>query len=65
MLRAAAWTLGLFGVGTSIVRMYPEAGWVEPLVLIALGFSFLYVSSRIGVQRRRARTALAPKQAAA
>ena len=25
MLRAAAWTLGLFGVGTAIVRMFPES----------------------------------------
>jgi hypothetical protein len=65
MLRAAAWTLGLFGVGTSVVRMFPRAGWVEPLVLMALGFAFLFVSSRIGVRVRRARTALQPKGAAA
>ena len=64
MLRAAAWTVGLFGVGTSVVRMFPQASWVEPLVLLALGFAFLFVSSRIGVHRR-ARTALEPKQAAA
>ncbi len=65
MLRATTWTLGLFGVGTSVVRMFPEAGWVEPVVLIALGFAFLYVSARIGVPGRRARTALTPKHAAA
>jgi hypothetical protein len=65
MMRAAAWTVGLFGVGTSIVRMFPQAAWVEPPVLIALGFSFLYVSSRIGVRDRRARATLEPKQVAA
>jgi len=65
MLRAAVWTIGLFGVGTSVVRMFPRAGWVEPIVLLALGVAFLYVSKRIGVRDRRARTALAPKQAAA
>jgi hypothetical protein len=65
MVRAAAWTVGLFGVGTSIVRMFPQAAWVEPFVLIALGFSFLYVSSRIGVRDRRARASLSPKQVAA
>jgi hypothetical protein len=67
MLRAAAWTLGLFGMGTSIVRMFPRAAWIEPVVLIALGVAFLYVSSRgFRVRRARtARTALAPKQAVA
>jgi hypothetical protein len=64
MLRAAAWTLGLFGVGTSITRMFPESGWTEPLVLIALGIAFLYVSARTGLRERR-ESALAPKQAAA
>ncbi|WP_242345255.1 hypothetical protein [Anaeromyxobacter terrae] len=64
MLRAAAWTLGLFGVGTSIVRLFPESAWVEPIVLLALGFAFLYVSARTGGRERRSR-ALAPKQAAA
>jgi hypothetical protein len=65
MLRAAVWTIGLFGIGTSVVRMFPRAGWVEPLVLLALGFAFLYVSSRIGVRERRGRTALQPKEATA
>ena len=65
MLRAAAWTLGLFGVGTAIVRMFPESAWIEPLVLLGLGIAFLYVSARSSVRERRARTALAPKQAAA
>jgi hypothetical protein len=68
MLRAAAWTLGLFGVGTSIVRMFPRSAWIEPVVLIALGVAFLYVSSRSGFRVRRARSArgsLAPKEAVA
>jgi hypothetical protein len=65
MLRAAAWTLGLFGVGTSIVRLFPESAWIEPVVLLALGVAFLYVSARTSVRERRARGTLAPKQAAA
>jgi len=65
MLRAAAWTLGLFGVGTAIVRMFPESAWIEPIVLLALGVAFLYVSARTSVRERRSRSALSPKQAAA
>jgi hypothetical protein len=65
MLRAAAWTLGLFGVGTSVVGLFPDSAWVEPVVLLALGVAFLYVSARTSVRERRSRRALAPKQAAA
>ncbi len=65
MLRAAAWTLGLFGVGTSVVGLFPESAWVEPIVLLALGIAFLYVSARTGFRERRSRGELAPKQAAA
>ncbi|WP_041448334.1 hypothetical protein [Anaeromyxobacter sp. Fw109-5] len=64
MLRAAAWTLGLFGVGTSVVGLFPESAWIEPVVLLALGVAFLYVSARTNVRERRT-GALAPKQAAA
>ena len=62
MLRAAAWTSGLFGAGAAIAQMFPTS-WTEPVVLVALGAALLVVSSR-GVRQRRAR-ALAPKQAAA
>ena len=62
MLRAAAWTGGLFGVGTAICRAFPE-GWVQPLVLVALGAALLAVSRRSG--RPRAARTLAPKQVAA
>ena len=43
MLRATAWTVGLFGAGTAIARMFPGT-WTEPLVLLALGLAFLFVS---------------------
>jgi hypothetical protein len=45
MLRATVWTVGLFGAGTAICRAFP-ATWTEPLVLLALGLAFLYVSTR-------------------
>lgn len=63
MLRAAAWTVGLFGVGMIICRVFPSA-WIEPAVLFGLGIGFLAVSARSGHRPRRAR-ALAPKQVAA
>jgi len=62
MLRAAAWTVGLFGAGAALCRLFP-AGWFEPVVLVALGVTLLGVS-RGGARRPRARVA-APKQAAA
>lgn len=43
MLRATAWTVGLFGTGTAISRTF-ASGWTEPLVLLALGVIFLFVS---------------------
>ncbi len=54
MLRAAAWTFGLFGAGRIGCHLCPAA-WLEPVVLLALGFAFLFVSGRIGQRTRRAR----------
>ena len=45
MLRATIWTVGLFGAGTVICRVYPGT-WTEPLVLFALGLALLFVSAR-------------------
>ncbi len=61
MFRAAAWTGGLFGAGAAICQVFP-AGWVEPVVLVALGAALLVVSR--GARRPRARVA-EPKHAAA
>ncbi len=63
MLRAAAWTVGLFGAGMIISRLFPLY-WIEPAVLLGLGVAFLAVSARTGARPRRAR-AVAPKEAAA
>jgi hypothetical protein len=63
MIRAAAWTGGLFGAGAAISRLYPS-GWTEPIVLVALGAALLFVSAH-GAGRARRAGALAPKQAAA
>ncbi len=49
MLRVTAWTVGLFGAGAAIARAF-EARWVEPVVLLALGLTFLFVSARMGVR---------------
>jgi hypothetical protein len=45
MLRATVWTVGLFGAGTAISRLFPGA-WTEPLVLLGLGLALLFVSAR-------------------
>jgi hypothetical protein len=45
MLRATVWTVGLFGAGTAISRLFPWA-WTEPLVLLGLGLALLFVSAR-------------------
>jgi hypothetical protein len=63
MLRAAAWTVGLFGVGMAVCHVFAWR-WIEPVVLIGLGFAFLAVSARTGPRARRV-SKLAPKQAAA
>jgi hypothetical protein len=62
MLRAAAWTIGLFLAGMLVCRLFPAA-WMEPVVLFGLGIAFLAVSARTGLRTRR--TAVTPKQAAA
>jgi hypothetical protein len=54
MLRATTWTLGLFGAGTALTRVF-ASGWIEPLVLLLLGGALLYVSARTGA-RTGART---------
>jgi hypothetical protein len=54
MLRATAWTVGLFGAGAAISRLFPSP-WTEPLVLLALGMAFLFVSRT--APRRRPATA--------
>lgn len=64
MLRAAAWTVGLFGAGMIICRVFPVP-WIEPAVLLGLGLTFLVVSGRSGTQRRRRARTVAPKEAAA
>ncbi|MFL5262581.1 MAG: hypothetical protein ACJ79L_09325 [Anaeromyxobacteraceae bacterium] len=55
MLRAAAWTGGLFAVGGGICHLFPGP-FIEPLVLIALGSTLLFVSGRAapGVTRAAA-----------
>ncbi|WP_242394591.1 hypothetical protein [Anaeromyxobacter oryzisoli] len=63
MLRAAGWTIGLFGVGMIICQLYPTS-WIEPVVLFGLGVALLAVSARTGVGPRKPR-AVAPKEAAA
>jgi hypothetical protein len=45
MLRAAGWTGGLFALGGGICHLFPGP-WIEPLVLIALGATLLFVSGR-------------------
>jgi uncharacterized membrane protein YfcA len=47
MLRVTAWTVGLFGAGAAIAHEFPSR-WVQPIVLLVLGFAFLFVSARIG-----------------
>ncbi len=63
MLRAAAWTVGLFGAGMLICRMFPLY-WIEPAVLFGLGIAFLAVSARTGLRPRRPRTVTAKEAAA-
>ena len=61
MLRVAGWTVGLFGAGAAISRIF-RSPWIEPVVLLALGMAFLFVSRRTGrmhrpvVAKLRART---------
>ena len=45
MLRAAAWTVGLFAVGAGVCQVFPGP-FIEPLVLLALGTTLFLVSGR-------------------
>ena len=62
MLRAAAWSVGLFGVGMLVCGLFP-ASWLEAPVLLALGVAMLWASAR-KPRPGRARL-LQPKEAAA
>ncbi len=62
MLRVAGWTFGLFGAGAAISRMFTSP-WAEPIVLLALGIAFLFVSRR--TVRTRSVVAKLPTRAAA
>ena len=50
MLRAAAWTAGLFAVGGGICHVF-TAPFVEPVVLLALGTALFVVSGRRAASR--------------
>lgn len=64
MLRATVWTVGLFGAGTALSRLFPGT-WTEPLVLLGLGVALLFVSARTARGTvRDAGTARAPRPAA-
>jgi hypothetical protein len=56
MLRAAAWTGSLFAVGGGICHLFPGP-FIEPLVLIALGSTLLFVSGRAPAAARSAAAA--------
>jgi hypothetical protein len=60
MLRAAAWTAGLFAVGGGVCHLFPGP-WIEPLVLIALGTTLLFVSGRAPTAARSVSTAQPPE----
>jgi len=45
MLRAAAWTGGLFAAGGGICLLFPGP-WIEPIVLLALGAMLFFLSRR-------------------
>lgn len=62
MLRAAAWSVGLFGIGMLVCRLFP-ASWLEAPVLLALGVVMLWVSAR--TPKPRDARVVQPKEAAA
>jgi hypothetical protein len=62
MLRAAAWTGGLFALGGGICELFPGP-FIEPLVLIGLGAALLFVSGRAPATAR-ASMAARPDEAA-
>jgi fatty acid desaturase len=53
MLRAAAWTVGLFAVGGGICQVFPGP-FTEPVVLLALGTTLFLVSGRGRTAQRSA-----------
>lgn len=53
MIRAAAWTVGLFALGGGICQLFPGP-FVEPLVLLALGATLFFVSGRSPAPSREA-----------
>ncbi len=55
MLRAAAWTGGLFALGGGICHLFPGP-FVEPFVLLALGTTLFVVSGRSPAPQRDAST---------
>ncbi len=63
MMRATAWTGGLFALGSVICQLFP-APWVEPMVLLGLGVTLLLVSGRsVATAPAAARTAQAAQAA--
>lgn len=67
MVRVAAWTGVLFGIGLTISHLFPTS-WIEPVVLLGLGATMLVVSSRLGQPRTatsRAVGRVAPRTAIA
>ena len=64
MLRATVWTVGLFGAGTALSRLFPGT-WTEPLVLLGLGVALLFVSARTARSTTRPARAARPAPVAA
>ncbi len=64
MLRVTAWTVGLFGAGAAIAHAFPGR-WVQPIVLLALGLAFLFVSARRGAVKAPRPVAKLPARAVA
>jgi hypothetical protein len=47
MLRAAAWTCGLFAAGAGVMHWLPDGdAWLEPVVLAALGMGLIYAGGK-------------------
>lgn len=47
MLRAAAWTCGLFSVGAGVVHWMPSSqSWLEPVVLAVLGLGLIIAGGK-------------------
>ncbi len=59
MIRVAAWTVGLFAVGTGICHFFPGP-WIEPLVLLGLGATLFVLGGRMASPARRSDSAPRP-----